>query len=67
MRIDQGLREWIESTNSAATAATIFDRLPKSDEELQLLLAQGQAVAQRMSWEVVSHDYLLPGLRRAMK
>jgi hypothetical protein len=67
MRIDQGLREWIESTNSAATAATIFDRLPKSDEELQLLLARGQAVAERMSWEVVSHDYLLPGLRRAMK
>ncbi len=67
MRIDRGMREWIEETNSAAAAAIIFDRLPKSNEDLQLLLERGQAVAQQMSWEVVSTDYLLPGLRRAMK
>lgn len=67
MRIDQGMREWIEQNNSAMTAATIFERLPKNDADLQTLLERGQAIAQQMSWEVVANDYLLPGLQRAMK
>jgi len=66
MRIDQGMREWIEGTNSDTAAASIFERLPKSDADYEKLLRRGQAVAQRMSWEVVSTDYLLPGLRRAI-
>ena len=67
LRIDHGMRDWIETNNSATTAATIFERLPKTKQEVAALLQQGQQVAQRMSWEVVAHDYLLPGLRRAAR
>lgn len=67
LRIDQGMRDWIEGNNSAATAATIFERLPKNEEEQMALLARGQAVAQQMSWEVVVDEYLLPGIRRAIR
>ncbi|MCB0110451.1 MAG: hypothetical protein KDE53_31235, partial [Caldilineaceae bacterium] len=67
MRIDRGMRDWIEGTNSDAAAATIFAQLPNSDEAYEALLQRGQAVAQKMSWEVVTNEYLLPGLRRAMR
>jgi hypothetical protein len=67
MRIDQGMRDWIEGTNSAAAATLIFERLPQTEEDYARLLERGQAVAQRMSWDVVVDEYLLPGLRRAMK
>ncbi|MDQ3249879.1 MAG: hypothetical protein M3Q45_11815 [Chloroflexota bacterium] len=65
LTIDQDMRNWIESVNSLATARTLFERLPKNDTEIGALLEQGQAVAQRMSWDVVAQDYLLPGLRKA--
>lgn len=63
LQIDQGTRDWIEASNSAATARTIFERLPKTNDDLQRLLERGQAVARQMSWEVVVQDYLLPGLQ----
>jgi hypothetical protein len=31
---------------------------------VQRLLEQGQAIARRMSWDVVVEEYLLPGLQR---
>lgn len=65
LRIDQGLRDWIEDNNSAATAETIYARLPKNEAEQIALLETGQATARRMSWEVVVQEYLLPGLQRA--
>jgi hypothetical protein len=65
--IDRGVRDWIEGNNSGWAAQTIIDRLPRTPEEMQAMLERGQAIAQRMSWEVVTVDYLLPGLRRAMR
>ncbi len=63
LSIDGGVRGWIEATNSYATAKTIFERLPKNEAEMQALLTAGQAIAQRMSWDIVARDMLLPGLR----
>jgi hypothetical protein len=60
--IDRGVRDWIESANSATVAQTIFERLPDSPQQMERLLARGQEIAQGMSWEVVVDDYLLPGL-----
>jgi hypothetical protein len=62
--IDQGVRDWIEASNSATAARAIFDRLPRTRPEMEALLERGQAVARRMSWEVVATGYLLPGLRK---
>ncbi|MCC6166405.1 MAG: hypothetical protein IT329_04180 [Caldilineaceae bacterium] len=64
LSIDRSVRDWIEANNSAAAARTIFERLPRTRRAQEALLERGQGVAQRMSWEVVSQDYLLPGLRK---
>lgn len=64
LSIDRGVRDWIESTNSAAVAQTVFDRLPRESQQSETLLLQGQEITRRMSWEVVVSDYLLPGLRK---
>ena len=64
LAIDEGVRNWIEGSNSWAAARAIFERLPVDEDGVQRLLEQGQAVARRMSWEVVVEEYMLPGLRR---
>lgn len=64
LAIDQGVRDWIEQNNSASAARTISERLPQDQAQLEALLTQGQALAQRMSWEVVVTDYMLPGLHK---
>ncbi len=64
LRIDQPLRNSIEALNSYGVAQQIADRLPRSNEERQHLLDEGERVAKAMSWEVVVRDYLLPALAR---
>ncbi len=67
LRIDQGVRDWIEGSNSAIAAQTIFSRLPRTPEQAETLLTLGNEAAKNMSWEVVARDYLLPGIRRAVR
>jgi hypothetical protein len=62
--IDRSVRDWLESQNSAAAARAIAERLPTTHADMERLLARGQEIANRMSWDVVARDYLLPGLRR---
>jgi hypothetical protein len=65
LAIDRGVRDWIEGSNSYAAAEAIYARLPRDRAGMEALLESGQAVARRMSWDVVARDYLLPGLRKA--
>jgi hypothetical protein len=67
LSIDQAYRDRIESAQARDVARQIVDRLPQNDTEAQKLLEGGYAVSQKMSWEVVVRDYLLPGLARAME
>lgn len=66
LAIDQGVRDWIEGSNSLYTAHAIHQRLPRSEADTQALLDSGYGAAQQMSWEVVARDYFLLGLRRAV-
>jgi hypothetical protein len=63
--IDQGIRDWIEGSNSERAAHMLLARLPQNDEQRQTLLESGCAAAQAMSWDVVARDYFLPALQRA--
>ena len=67
LNIDGGTRDWIESANAAGVAETIFERLPKSQAEMQVLLDRGQAIARGMSWDVVATEFLFNGLQNAKK
>ncbi|HEY52198.1 MAG TPA: hypothetical protein G4N94_01940 [Caldilineae bacterium] len=66
LRLDQYGRDLIEISSSQTVARAIATRLPLNDEEAETLLALGQKVGARMSWEVVVSDYLLPALARAV-
>lgn len=65
LAIDRSVRDWIEHNNSQAAAQLIAERLPDTREEMERLLARGSEVAHAMSWDVVTRDYFIPGLRRA--
>ena len=59
-------RDVIESHNSYEAAVKIFDRLPRTDEEITQMISDGYAIGSKMSWEVVVSDYFLPGLEKAL-
>jgi hypothetical protein len=40
----------------------IAEHLPRTDAQKQKLMAHGFALAQRMSWDVVASEQLLPAL-----
>ena len=48
-------------------ALELIDRLPRSPQEFEQYIERGYALAQRMSWDVVARDYVLPGIARAAK
>ncbi len=60
--IDQYARDLIEIRRSKRVAEAIAMRLPLTDEEMQALLDSGRRAGERMSWEVVVQEYLLPAL-----
>ncbi|MBW7882090.1 MAG: hypothetical protein H3C34_05515 [Caldilineaceae bacterium] len=67
LAIDQGVRDWIEADSSRRVAQTLFERLPRSNSDLEMLLERGRATAQRMSWDTVVSDYILPAVRRIQR
>ena len=64
LKIDQSLRDIIESQVADQVADQIMARLPRTSEALQTRLTEGYELGARMSWEVVVQDYLLPALER---
>jgi hypothetical protein len=67
LSIDQQRRDQIERDVSHAVARQAVDRLPPDESTAQKLLEQGRKTSQKMSWEIVAHDYLLPGLEHTRR
>ena len=65
LAIGQPERDRIEAEEASRVARQIADTLPRDEKAMQQLLKDGYELGQRMSWEVVARDYLVPGLRRA--
>lgn len=63
LEIDRTRRDQIETVQARQVAQQIVQRLPQDEEATQKLLKDGYALSQKMSWEVVVRDYLLPGLK----
>ena len=70
-RADQpiGVRErtQAEALQSQVVASTLANQLSAGEPGRKRLLAEGYAAAQKMSWERVAEDMLLPVLRRLEK
>jgi hypothetical protein len=67
MNINQTQRDQIEDTIAAKVAAELVSRLPRTPAEFQHFIDRGYALAQKMSWEVVAQDYVVPGIQRASR
>jgi hypothetical protein len=59
-------RDQIEAAESYRAAAKLIDRLPRQGHDAWVLLEQGRALAQKMSWHVVAEQQLLPALNNLL-
>jgi len=62
-RIGGRQRDQRETLEGRRVAADLFERLPRSDAQMEQLIQSGAALAGQMSWEHVVNDFLLPALR----
>lgn len=62
MSIGTAQRDAIERRTAGEISWYIIDRLPRTDAQKQALMDRGQALAARMSWDVVAGERLLPVL-----
>jgi hypothetical protein len=67
MNIGQGERDRQEDAVARKVAGELVTRLPRTPEEFVEYIDRGYALAQKMSWDVVARDYILPGIDRATK
>ncbi len=67
MNIGQPQRDRIEHEVAAKVAAELIERLPRSPAEFEEYIERGHKLAQKMSWDVVAREYVLPGIQRALK
>jgi hypothetical protein len=67
MAIDQARRDEIEAQQAHVVALKIAERLPRDASVAQEILERGYGLSQKMSWEVVAADYLLPGLAKTRR
>jgi hypothetical protein len=66
LRIGQADRDIVEAIESTNIAHKIVERLPRSKEAAQRLLEDGYALSQKMSWQVVVEEGLLPALEKLL-
>lgn len=66
LNLGRGARAAIEALTADEVARQIVERLPRTPEMLDTLLELGYDLGTRMSWEVVSRNYLLPALNRIL-
>ncbi|HEX4123335.1 MAG TPA: hypothetical protein VHY37_01310 [Tepidisphaeraceae bacterium] len=67
LNINQTQRDQIEDTIARKVAEELVARLPRTPDEFQQFINGGYALAQKMSWEVVAKEYVVPGIQRASR
>jgi hypothetical protein len=67
LNIGQPERDKIEDAVAARVAADLLERLPRTPAEFEAYIERGYALAQKMSWDAVAREYVLPGIGRASK
>jgi glycogen synthase len=67
LALGQPQRDELEHRVAEMVARELIERLPRTPAEFEQFIERGYALAQRMSWDVVAKDYVLPGIQRAAK
>lgn len=66
LQIDRKVRDQIERRVSREVADEILMLLPKSEDEISVMIENGYHIAQNMSWDVVVSKHLLPSLGKIL-
>ena len=67
LTIGQPQRDQIEDTVAALVASELVERLPRTRQEFEKAIDVGHRLAEKMSWDAVARDYVVPGILRATK
>jgi hypothetical protein len=67
MAIGQRERDELENTVAAMVAKDLIDRLPREPKEFEQFIDRGYELANKMSWEAVAREYVVPGIQRASR
>jgi hypothetical protein len=65
LNIGRAERDAIEHTVAEKIAAELVERLPRTPQEFGKFIDRGHALAEKMSWDAVAREYVVPGIRRA--
>jgi hypothetical protein len=65
MNIGRPERVAIEDTVGEWVADELIKRLPHTPQEFEQFIDRGHALAEKMSWDAVAREYVVPGLKRA--
>ncbi len=63
--IGQKERDVIEHAVAERVAGQLMERLPRTPAEFERFLERGYALAEKMNWNAVAAEYILPGIARA--
>ena len=66
-QINKEARDHIEHQVSKKVALKICARLPKNDDEMYSMIQSGYDLAEHMSWEEVTKNYVLKSLEKVLK
>ncbi|MGH7179918.1 MAG: hypothetical protein ACREJC_21255 [Tepidisphaeraceae bacterium] len=67
LSIGQPQRDEIEHRVAEMVARELIERLPRTPHEFEQFIERGHGLAEKMSWDVVARDYVVPGIQRASK
>jgi hypothetical protein len=67
LAIGQSQRDQMEHRVAEMVANELVQRLPRTPDEFQQFIDRGHALAEKMSWDAVARDYIVPGITRATK
>ena len=67
LAIGQPQRDQIENTVAQMVASELMTRLPRTPAEFEQAIERGHALAEKMSWDTVARDYVVPGILRASR
>jgi hypothetical protein len=67
LALDADQRAQLEHAVAARVANSLLERLPRGPQEFEQFIDRGHRLAEKMSWDVVAREYVVPGLQRASR
>ena len=67
LKMETSTRDEIERHVAAEVADELYNRLPRTPQDFERLIAAGGKLGAEMSWEAVARNYVLPGMEYALK